>query len=199
MEVSSEVLTMLVLGVQELFARDLGFLHRRAEAGPEDAFAPFYKDLAIVKASEGPERLVPPLPGHPLVDVEEAGVKAAPARNDPWLATCGSAAVAGIAMGSLAAGALATLLKWREGSQAREPSQLRRNLGQPLAAAPDAANAGAPQLLPGSRTIAPASAAGPMTVVCGGAACAEKGGTVAEGATQPVAQYLAKVYARALF
>merc|ERR1712048_565862 len=48
---SSEVLAMLVLGVRELYSKDLGFLHKHIKSTEEDAFAPYYKDLDIVKAS----------------------------------------------------------------------------------------------------------------------------------------------------
>merc|ERR1719323_755306 len=60
-EESSEVLAMLVLGVKELLARDLGFLYKRTGASSEDAFAPFYRDLDIVKASAPEELPAPPV------------------------------------------------------------------------------------------------------------------------------------------
>jgi len=51
MQRSSEVLTMLVLEIQEITGANLGFLHREVNQHHEDVFAPFYQELEIVKAS----------------------------------------------------------------------------------------------------------------------------------------------------
>jgi len=54
MEGSSEALAMLVLGVREIFAGNSGFLQKRIGTdgiSGEDAFAPYYDDLAVAKAA----------------------------------------------------------------------------------------------------------------------------------------------------
>eukprot|EP00930_Biecheleria_cincta_P021611 TRINITY_DN15973_c0_g1_i1.p1 TRINITY_DN15973_c0_g1~~TRINITY_DN15973_c0_g1_i1.p1 ORF type:complete len:567 (-),score=82.90 TRINITY_DN15973_c0_g1_i1:311-1954(-) len=54
-ERSSEVLKMLVLASREVSASDVGFLHKRVHVGSEDAYAPYYQDLDMVKESESME------------------------------------------------------------------------------------------------------------------------------------------------
>lgn len=50
-ERSSEVLKMLVLASREISASDVAFLHKRVHVGSEDAYAPYYQDLDMVKES----------------------------------------------------------------------------------------------------------------------------------------------------
>jgi len=129
-ERSSEVLKMLVLASREVSAWDLGFLHKRLTAGSEDAYAPYYKDLDIMKESSAPEQ---------ITDSEadaEVDKEVTLEYNTPlWI------------LGAVSALAGSLMMKYacHRQSKMREPTL--QNLGEPFASAED------PPLFSGGRSV----------------------------------------------
>lgn len=177
MEGSSEVLAMLVLGVRELFVKDLGFLHKRIKVSGEDAFAPFYEDLDIVRASAAADG---PAPG----PVQSAAPALGQAFGPTVVPTVVLGLLPGLALALFGCTAAALTKCCRSSAGARELSL--RSLGEPLAAVEHSME---PRILAGSVRVAHVDAGTETS-----APPAQEG----DAFNLLVPQYLATVYARAV-
>lgn len=171
MQRSSEVLTMLVLGVREVSVQNLGFLHKRLPP-THDPYESYYQDLDIVKASateDVPVRKELTTPSHDVV-------KATPASEPMPLAGNVVGLQTGVFFGIVVFCSLAALLTYTRcyKIKAREPPL--RMLGQPLASAED------PPLFQGGARMSQ---------------CVMPEARPVTAQQSPVARYLLTVYARA--
>jgi len=176
MEGSSEALAMLVLGVREIFAGNSGFLQKHIGTvgiSNEDAFAPYYEDLAMAKAASSNDD---PWPAEETVA--------------PPLAPGSSFAVGGM-LAALAAFTLPGLIiltifgkccRDNISVEAGEPTL--RHLGEPLAA--------------GENAQQPHATMGTMAAPCDDTSGRSSVASPAFESGNLVPAYLAAVYARAL-